>query len=279
MSDAKEKVIQTMQNLRRLDKPTVKLTISNEPTTITDSKIGGTPYIPKNEKLPLSTYGDELRIIAQINLDQLAGNVFPIKTGILQFWAESEDLYGCDFDEGQKQDKFRVIYYPTIQEHYSKEELEAEYTSLTDEGEEFPFSIDTCFKLSGTEEVATISTYDDKFDDLFLEEYKKLDPTVTATNCWDLEKSFTREDFDFEELVAEYSPDGHRLLGYPYFTQSDPRFTDELEEYILLLQLDTDSIDDKEIMWGDSGVGNWFIHPDDLAKADFSKVLYNWDCC
>jgi uncharacterized protein YwqG len=31
-------------------------------------------------------------------------------------------------------------------------------------------------------------------------------------------------------------------------------------------------------MWGDMGVGNFFIHPDDLAKKDFSKIFYTWDC-
>jgi uncharacterized protein YwqG len=36
---------------------------------------------------------------------------------------------------------------------------------------------------------------------------------------------------------------------------------------------------ENEIMWGDSGVGNFFIHPEDLKKRDFSKVFYNWDCC
>ncbi|MBO7381562.1 MAG: DUF1963 domain-containing protein, partial [Neisseriaceae bacterium] len=38
-------------------------------------------------------------------------------------------------------------------------------------------------------------------------------------------------------------------------------------------------IDSKNgIMWGDAGVGNFFITADDLKKRDFSRVLYNWDC-
>ncbi|MDN5490601.1 MAG: DUF1963 domain-containing protein, partial [Acinetobacter sp.] len=41
---------------------------------------------------------------------------------------------------------------------------------------------------------------------------------------------------------------------------------------------DTGEAEGIEIMWGDSGVGNFFIHPDDLEKRDFSKVVYNWDC-
>ena len=34
----------------------------------------------------------------------------------------------------------------------------------------------------------------------------------------------------------------------------------------------------KDIMWGDVGVANFFIRPEDLKNKDFSKVLYNWDC-
>lgn len=31
------------------------------------------------------------------------------------------------------------------------------------------------------------------------------------------------------------------------------------------------------LKWGENGIANFFIHPDDLKKRDFSKVLYNWD--
>ena len=34
-----------------------------------------------------------------------------------------------------------------------------------------------------------------------------------------------------------------------------------------------------EIIWGDCGVANFFINQKDLENCDFSKVLYNWDCC
>ena len=37
--------------------------------------------------------------------------------------------------------------------------------------------------------------------------------------------------------------------------------------------------DDSEIMWGDSGVCNFFISDEDLKALNFDRVLYNWDCC
>ena len=75
---------------------------------------------------------------------------------------------------------------------------------------------------------------------------------------------------------------GHWLFGYAYFTQNDPRdYMVDLQDYILLFQMDSDYSAERksEIMWGDSGVGNFFIKKDDLQKLDFSKVMYNWDCC
>jgi uncharacterized protein YwqG len=62
-----------------------------------------------------------------------------------------------------------------------------------------------------------------------------------------------------------------------FLPKSDPRqYNANIQDYILLFQLDSEDAEN-EIMWGDSGVGNFFIHPEDLKKRDFSKVLYNWD--
>lgn len=36
--------------------------------------------------------------------------------------------------------------------------------------------------------------------------------------------------------------------------------------------------DGYEIMWGDSGVGHFFIEEDDLKNLNFDNVLYTWDC-
>lgn len=64
------------------------------------------------------------------------------------------------------------------------------------------------------------------------------------------------------------------MLGYPYFTQWDPR-DEEDGRRILLLQLDSC---DRCVEWGDAGVANFFISPEALERRDFSDVLYNWDC-
>ena len=80
-----------------------------------------------------------------------------------------------------------------------------------------------------------------------------------------------------EKYYERFETWGHKLLGYPAFTQSDPRYYNkEYSKYnTLLLQIDTD----ENIMWGDSGVANFFIDKEDLENNNFNNILYNWDCC
>jgi uncharacterized protein YwqG len=83
------------------------------------------------------------------------------------------------------------------------------------------------------------------------------------------------DDEDVYDELQESALLTSQVGGYAEFTQEDPRAVDS--PLVLLLQLSSD--DKAEMMWGDSGIANFFIDPDDLAKADFSRVLYNWDCC
>ena len=82
---------------------------------------------------------------------------------------------------------------------------------------------------------------------------------------------------DDGELYHKFSGAGHKLFGYPFFTQYDPREVHETKEKYdtLLFQLDSDN---GYIEWGDYGVANFFINSEDLKNMDFSDVLYNWDC-
>ncbi len=53
-------------------------------------------------------------------------------------------------------------------------------------------------------------------------------------------------------------------------------YSEEEEKHNLLLQIDSDS--NLDIMWGNVGVGNFFIQDSALKQLDFSNVLYNYDC-
>lgn len=219
-----------------------ELTFSIEETSLTDSKIGRLPYLPVGEKPPVGeSYGNQcpLLLVAQLNLEQLGGDLFPLKTGILQFWAIDDFSYGFNDETPTAQKGWRVVYYPNIGEHYSKEEL-AKFPELMQEAEEeFPIFPNVNFKITA-----------------------KQTDTI----------------FDVEE--DEETP-RQQIFSTPHFWESDPREEDdEFEDYILLLQLESYESDEDssyEMAWGDCGNVHWFIHPDDLKKGDFSKVLMNFN--
>ena len=52
---------------------------------------------------------------------------------------------------------------------------------------------------------------------------------------------------------------------------------------MLLFQLDSQLAENRGepdlVLWGDCGVGNFFISREALKKRDFSRVGYHWDCC
>lgn len=67
--------------------------------------------------------GYTLKLLAQINFSEVPQmKDFPTK-GILQFFIDSDDLYGGDFDEPLNQDGFRIVYHPEIEEDVKKEEV------------------------------------------------------------------------------------------------------------------------------------------------------------
>ena len=84
------------------------------------------------------------------------------------------------------------------------------------------------------------------------------------------------------EYLDKFNSQGHKLLGYPFFVQEDIRCQtadEDPDPYILLFQIDSDRNNNGcNIIWGDSGIANFFIVKSDLKKLDFSRVMYNWDC-
>ena len=81
---------------------------------------------------------------------------------------------------------------------------------------------------------------------------------------------------DEQDETPDWMPDafGHKIGGCPGFSQEDPRdIAAEDDHDVLLLQIDTDDIGDREIMWGDSGVANFFISRENLKQRNFQDVI------
>lgn len=237
-------------------KPCIRIKLTDTNPDIFSSKAGGLGYIPHDGNFPVDEEGNQLRLLAQIDCSQVDYENFP-KSGLLQFWFLNDDAYGLsDWGENKQeaitQDTFRVIYYPEIDKTVTRDEVFQKYVK---------------------------SEYDE--DEDFLVVYGEYGMTFESA------ESYQHPDYgDDGEVWEEYAEladkDGlphHQIGGYPYFTQDDPR--EENSKYdFLLFQLDSDYTDNTDkVMWGDSGIGNFFINSERLKKLDFSDVLYNWDCC
>lgn len=245
--------------------------------SITDSKFGGLPYLPKTSKIPTDGENRQLTFLAQINCEQLPENDIYPPEGIIQFWILHDDILGLNLDEGNSDLTKKVLYYPQMQEYYEEDEIAKRYQPYQDDSSFFPLIKGAPFRLHFEKTYEVVGVKDHRFLDDFLALWNETFPNHQIKNLFD--EKITQEVIDFIHEQDEST--GHKIGGYAYFTQYDPRNSDGFEDYeILLLQIDSDYSKKLgyEILWGDSGVGNFFIKEENLKALDFEHCLYNWDC-
>ena len=241
------------------------------------SKLGGVPYRPLGTLWPVSKAGDyPLSFLAQLNLAELnQGGLhlpdFP-SVGLLQFFVMDDMFYGAEDEPWMAlngaQTFYRVLYWPSVVENLDLLDAEtvtppgvAPWEGSPYVGEELPYDPEREITLVGMPDREPVTG-----SDRGVPRWMGVDPhevtlADSATTLW-------------EELYT-LSVDGHKLGGYPTFTQSDPRGEDD-DDLVLLFQLDSDRT--MGVMWGDVGTASFFIRHGDLARRDFSRVAYQWDC-
>ena len=266
-------------------KPGIRFTIDKcgEALSLFDSKIGGTPYFPKDMEYPRGKKnlfdGQPLTLLAQLNFAQLPHIPdFPEK-GILQFFIAGDDLYGMasgDISELADQDNFRVIYHKDIitdgTQLLSPDEI-PKYTGSVDCM--LPFSGE--YKLiPGEIEQMPANYWDHRFCKAFVECYNEF-ADEPVEEIWEIDEETSNQLYD---KAVDY-PDAF-IGGYPVFVQEDPRSERSglLDCDVLLFEMDSHYDAEKgiDIMWGDSGTGSFMIPRDRLKALDFSRVAYNFDC-
>ena len=272
--------------LEKNKKPMIEISLSDEKPNLFQSKFGGVPYLPKNVEVPKNKENQQLTLLAQINIEELPkNNIYPMKEGILQFWILNDDVLGLDYDT-HLGDGFKIIYYKDIDKSVTEEEVLEKYKPYKDEDSYFPVEGEFSLSFKLTDGYCTAS--DDRFSKLFVkeiekfekekgEEYKEIFEKYRKNNlgyniCYDFYEIFEEDKNLNDKLFGA----GHKIGGYPDYTQNDIRD----EEYeILLLQIDSEETEKNEIIWGDCGIANFFIREKDLKELNFDKVIYNWDCC
>ena len=247
----------------------------NNSLNLTDSKFGGLPYISTDADTPKDSNDNQLALLAQINCSDLPENDLYPKEGLLQFWISRND----DFGLGNKKDYY-VKYIKNIENNITKENILNKYKLLDEENSEeySPFNKkNTSFALKFEKGISTITSTDFLFEDIALKTIHELFPDENIEDLYDdLERDV------FNTLFKAFNGVEHAIGAYPTFTQWDPRNPEEKDAYgITLLQVESHWDNDSNssgIMWGDSGVANFFINKEKLEHLNFEDVLFNWDC-
>lgn len=226
--------------------------LDDDPLGLQQSKFLGKPFVPEGMPYPEDQHGNPLVLMAQINFTEIPKlEGFPSE-GILQLYFSTSEWWDMSGAE-------RVIY---ISGDDLKKKARSDLPLMKSEYyEDLP--IWKIHKLDFKRSIDTGSSEDCQFSFDFC-----------GKDYWDFEESLNDE--DKKRFNDYFSSEGHKIGGYAYFTQGDPRdYGADQRNDVQLLQIDTD----EEIMFGDSGIGHIFISPDDLVRKDFGKAYFYWDCC
>jgi len=234
-----------------------------KPEQLLSSRFGGKGYWTNALEYPVNANGDPLSFLAQINFSELPENALYPNEGLLQFFIDNESM-GKNYDVVEASDKrvienkqlYRVVFHET----------------MTEEPKSMPDSMEEAFPIGGEYSLS----FNVKKDPLGFYDYR-----------WSRKISGAHELSAYleERLCEEPTSNGSKMSGYAFFTQEDPRMHFDIaqkeldRDWLLLLQIDTSDKEDVHVMWGDAGVGNFFIREDHLANRDFSLVWFTWDCC
>lgn len=215
-----------------------------EETKPWESKLGGCPYLKNIKDYPMDEAGEPMLFLAQINLADLERLDELPERGLLQFYVVNDDMFGLDS--------------PVLVRYIEDDEENEEHLLKENPYENEEYEGNLPFSHSGKMYFKTREMPMSSSLDLFRETFKN-----------------ELSEAEYEKLSDDcYSCDS-RIGGYPYFVQNDYLGFDD--DDFLLLQLDID--DECGIMFGDAGNCVFSIPKDALRNRDFSKVVYDWQCC
>lgn len=253
--------------LKKTAIPYMKLQLTDTKPGLFDSKVGGIGYVPHDAKIPEDSKGTQLRLLAQLGCAEITLEDFPHQ-GLLQFWILNDDVSGLNFDDNTLQDTFRVLYFKEPDQTVTEKEVCEKMAASSDEEDLFP--VRGCYGLAFSAGVDTISSGDYRFENCIKRLVRQDYPEEAESLLENID--------DFMDEDGNDWGGSHKIGGYPGFTQWDPRGEGDSHN-VLLFQLDSDCHNSQDrVLWGDCGIGNFFINRENLKNCDFRDVIYNWDC-
>ena len=222
------------------------------------ARIGGPAWISDHEAWPADESGRRLEFVAQLDfsrLPRLAG--FP-ESGILRFFLGRDELFGANWDVPE-QSGCRILWHPG-----QADGGRLEPPLSLDPDDMSPFESES-LRATGVPLAATAVSD--------LPDYDSIEVDSRLAGQSDRLGMSEVEDEIFE--ISQERESGHRIGGYPMFTQPDFRRPGYYDDYqVLLLGLTSD----EALMWGDVGEAMFLMRQEDLDARDFSRVIFYWDC-
>lgn len=265
------------QRIAESELPHVDVTAAIGPTRPWDSKLRGVPYYPSDMPWPTDVDGKPLVMLVQINFEEvplLQG--YPTE-GILQIYISADylpekQMWGMRNDDAHESDRdrltdqswFRAIYFSEISRDAGSLICEVPQVEFDDD---YGFPATDEARLTFASASSYVSPSDYRFRRFF------------GPGGYQF---FYGTDSEMSNVLEHYE----RLLGGRYFAriggysrveQEDPRLQFPDEDWLLLFSLDSESNSKYAVGWGGGGVGNFYTRRDDLARRDFSRVMYYWD--
>ena len=254
-------------------RPVCRLKLSRGDFAVTDSHLGGVPYVPHGGQVPTSDDGDQLWLCAQFNFAQMPPlEGFPAE-GILQLFLPDWDLdggFGLLGEDCTVQDEWKIAWYPAVDRSVTMEECAAKMAVPWGEASKakMPRSAhridlqdiekgntrlwrcpDVPLKMEFLPaETEGVNDEDFRFDTLFAAALAARLPGADPKQFmpYALDDDTPEEREALNRIREQSERGGCKIGGYPRYYQDDPRqYSEEagkpLEEWdTLLFQLDDD---------------------------------------
>lgn len=239
--------------------------------TLTQSKLGGYPYMPEGFEYPLDSKEEMMMLLIQINFAEVPRLEGYPTEGILQFFVADDDSLGMDYsfseDDIDLQHNYRVIYHPNVDTSDSRRTFIDVPVLSQAEFELTP----NAHSLEFEKKVGYVPLMGADCWNILHEHILHFAPEITD------DQARQRIRYAYYNAVDEPMI-WHKIGGYAHTIQEDIRIGYNpklyLGDHIQLLQITSEN----SIMWGDGGAAHFFIDPSDLRRRDFSKVVYFWSC-
>jgi len=231
------------------------------------TRLFGPALLVEGEEWPKGRDGETLDFLAQLNLADCAPLDGYPREGLVQFFIGRDDLFGANIGGpgGLDTGNFLVRGLPV---DVGGAIQTAPHADTFDPSGIDDYSPSSHFDMRKRGITLVPEMITDQMGLDVLEASLRFDALDHKT--YDLDPLY-----DAIDTIIQDAPLEHHTAGYPAFTQSDIREDERYAEYDhVLLRLTSDDY----LMWGDVGECVFMIRSADLAKGDFSRVVYSWDC-